>query len=614
MCGIAGFCNYRQNYFLNEELWKKTLVKMRMTVNHRGGDQDGEYLNENVGLAHSRLSIRDVQGARQPMCRRVANNDYVIIYNGEIYNADELAAPLKQKGYVFETSGDTEVILYCYIEYGLEFVSMLNGIYAFAIWDGKEKCLVLYRDRVGIKPLFYSTKNNSLVFGSEIKALFAHPEIIPEADDNTFREIFGLGPARTAGCGVFKGVYEILPGNYAVFSQDGFYEHTYWKLEAKEHTDNYEQTVEMVSFLVKDAITRQMVSDIPVCTFLSGGLDSSIVTAIASDFMSKHNQTLNTFSFDFSGNNLYFKANDYQSSADRPFVEKMLETYSLNHTYLECDENILADLLSAAMESKDLPGMADIDVSLMYFCSIVKKYNKVVLTGECADEIFCGYPWFYRDDLFHAQSFPWSKDFAARTIMLKDELISSLDLNSYIQSSYEKSINSTPLLYGENDEEKRHREISFLNINWFMATLLDRMDRMSMASGLEARVPFADHRIIEYLYNVPWSMKYRDGMEKALLRDACKDLIPTEILFRKKSPYPKIYNPQYESILTDKFQLLLNDAKAPINQFISKEKANRFLSSQKDYGKPWFGQLMAGPQMIAYLLQVNSWLTKYHIY
>ncbi len=613
MCGIAGFCNYRENYLLKEELWKETLVKMRMTVNHRGGDQDGEYLNENVGFAHSRLSIRDVQGARQPMCRRIADNDYVIIYNGEIYNADELAAPLKEKGYIFETSGDTEVILYCYIEYGLEFVSMLNGIYAFAIWDGKEKRLVLYRDRVGVKPLFYSMKNNSLVFGSEIKALFAHPEIIPEADDNTFREIFGLGPARTAGCGVFKGVNEILPGSYAVFSKDCFYEHTYWKLEAKEHTDNYEQTVEMVSFLVKDAITRQMVSDIPICTFLSGGLDSSIVTAIASNFMSKHNQTLNTFSFDFSGNNLYFKANDYQTSADRPFVEKMLEAYNLNHTYLECNENILADLLTAAMQSKDLPGMADIDVSLMYFCSIVKKFNKVVLTGECADEVFCGYPWFYREDLFHAQGFPWSKDFAARTIMLKDELISSLDLNSYIQSSYEQSIRSTPLLYGENEEEKRHRQICFLNINWFMATLLDRMDRMSMASGLEARVPFADHRIIEYLYNVPWSMKYRNGVEKSLLRDACKDLIPSEILFRKKSPYPKIYNPQYESILAKRFQLLINDVNAPINRFISKEKAKSFLSSQKDYGKPWFGQLMAGPQMIAYLLQVNSWLEKYQI-
>ncbi len=613
MCGIAGFCNYRQNYLQKYELWKNTLVEMRMTVNHRGGDQDGEYLNQHVGLAHSRLSIRDVQGARQPMCRRIADNDYVIVYNGEIYNADELAAPLKQKGYVFETSGDTEVILYCYIEYGLDFVSKLNGIYAFAIWDGKDYRLVLYRDRVGVKPLFYSIKNNSLVFGSEIKALFAHPEIIPEVDDNTFREIFGLGPARTAGCGVFKGVNEILPGSYAIFSQNGFYEHTYWKLEAKEHMDNYEETVEKVSYLVKDAITRQMVSDIPVCTFLSGGLDSSIVTAIASDFMRKHNQTLNTFSFDFSGNDLYFKANDFQTSADRPFVEKMLEAYSLNHTYLECDEKILADLLTAAMESKDLPGMADIDVSLMYFCSIVKKYNKVVLTGECADEIFCGYPWFYREDLLAAQSFPWSKDFAARTIMLKDELISSLDLNSYIQSSYEKSIHSTPLLYGENDEEIRHRQISFLNINWFMSTLLDRMDRMSMATGLEARVPFADHRIIEYLYNVPWSMKYRNGVEKSLLRDACKDLIPSDILFRKKSPYPKIYNPQYESILTKRFQLLLNDASAPINQLISKEKAKLFLSSQKDYGKPWFGQLMAGPQMIAYLIQVNSWLIRYHI-
>lgn len=612
MCGIAGFCNYNENYLNRSDYWNRILTSMREKIDHRGGDQAGSYLGRNIGFAHSRLSIRDVEGAVQPMRRRLGEHDYVIIYNGEIYNTDELSAPLRRKGYVFETTGDTEVILYLYMEYGPEFVSMLNGIFAFAIWDGREERLMLCRDRVGVKPLFYSLKNDLIVFGSEIKALFSHPKIFPSIDDNSLREIFGLGPSRTAGCGVFHGINEIMPGNYALFTGDGFAEHNYWTLKAARHTDSYEGTVDYVSFLVKDAVTRQMVSDIPVCTFLSGGLDSSIVTAVAANFMGRDSMTLNTFSFDFSGNDEFFTSNQFQPTRDRPYVEKMIREFPLNHTYLECSEKELADMLPDAMRAKDLPGMTDIDASLMYFCRLVKKQNKVVLTGECADEIFGGYPWFYREELLNADGFPWSTDLAARTMLLNDETISRLGLGEYVRQRYEESISETPKLEGEESpEETRHREICYLNMRWFMSTLLDRMDRMSMSCGLEARVPFADHRIIEYLYNVPWSMKYKGRVEKSLLRDACRGLIPDELLWRKKSPYPKTYDPGYEALLIQKLYKVLNDREAPVNQFISREKVERFLSIPKDYGKPWFGQLMAGPQMLAYILQVNDWLTEY---
>ena len=258
--------------------------------------------------------------------------------------------------------------------------------------------------------------------------------------------------------------------------------------------------------------------------------------------------------------------------------------------------------------------MTDVDASLMYFCSLVKKQNKVALTGECADEIFGGYPWFYRDDLLRTDGFPWSNDFSARTALLTDETIVSLDLKGYARQRYEESIKSVPRLAEESAEESRRREISYLNLCWFMSTLLDRMDRASMSCGLEARVPFADHRIIEYLYNVPWSMKYRNGMEKALLRDACRGLLPDIILNRKKSPYPKIYNPEYEKLLVGKFKQVLQDEKSPIQRFVDREKADRFLSAPKDYGKPWFGQLMAGPQLVAYMLQVNDWMIQYHLF
>lgn len=611
MCGIAGFCDLGADFTQSRGQWSSVLVDMRRAIAHRGHDQTGEYLSSAVGLAHTRLSIRDVAGGRQPMCRSRGGADYAIVYNGEVYNTDELVPDLREKGYVFETTCDTEVILYAYMEYGPDCASLLNGIFAFAIWDGREQRLVLCRDRLGIKPLFYTVQNGLLVFGSELKALFAHPSVTPQADEDSFREIFAIGPARTSGCGVFKGIREVRPGCLAVLSREGFTERPYWVLEAKEHTESYAETVEHVAFLVRDAIQRQMVSDVPVCSFLSGGLDSSIITAAACEYLGQSGGTLNTFSFDFTGNDRYFRSNSFQPSRDRPYVDFLVERLPVQHTYLECDEQALADLLPAAVRAKDLPGMTDVDASLFYFCALVKEHNKVALTGECADEIFGGYPWFYRPELLHADGFPWSHDLAARTCLLREDVVRSLDLGGYARAQYEASLQEVPRLADETGEQQRRREVSYLNMRWFMQTLLDRMDRCSMAHGLEVRVPFADHRIAEYLYNVPWEMKYREGTEKALLRDACAGLLPPEVLWRKKSPYPKTYDPGYETILAGRLQAVLEDPTSPVLQFLDTEKARAFLASPKDYGRPWFGQLMAGPQMMAYLLQVNDWMKFY---
>ncbi|NLH01808.1 MAG: asparagine synthase (glutamine-hydrolyzing), partial [Clostridiales bacterium] len=539
MCGIAGFCGFGQCYTDNYSYWHKILVEMRRSIAHRGNDSAGEYLDDHTGFSHARLSIRDLSFGTQPIIREDAGKKFAIIYNGEIYNTDELKRDLTEAGYIFETTTDTEVILYAYMRYGIDCVNRLNGIYAFAIWDEAYERLFLCRDRFGVKPLFYTTQNGTLVFGSEIKALFCHPYVSPETDMGSFREIFGIGPARTEGNGVFKNISEIRAGHYALFDRHGFRETQYWKLESREHTDSYDETIEKVSYLVRDAITRQMVSDVPVCSFLSGGIDSSIVTAVASEVLAESGAVLNTFSFDFRRNDIYFKSNAFQPERDRPYVCEMLKICKTNHTFLECGEEDLTDLLYPAVDAKDLPGMADVDASLLYFCRLVKKHNKVVLTGECADEIFGGYPWFYRDDLLALDDFPWSHDLQMRTALLNDGFIKELELEDYVRSRYTESLRNAPVLEGESPPERRRREVAFLNIKWFMQTLLDRMDRMSMYSGLEARVPFADHRIAEYLFNVPWEMKSRNGEEKFLLREACKDLLPEKILHRKKSPYPK---------------------------------------------------------------------------
>ena len=613
MCGIAGFCDFQSDFTREHGQWTAVLQDMRRAIAHRGKDQTGEYLRRHVGLAHTRLSIRDLSGGAQPMVRRQDGAEYAIVYNGEVYNTEELKPELERRGHVFETTCDTEVILRAYMEYGPACAEKLNGIFAFAIWDGPRQQLTLFRDRMGVKPLFYALPGGALVFGSEPKALFRHPRVRPEADENSFREIFGIGPARTPGCGVFRGLFEVLPGHLAVFSREGFSQRPYWQLEAREHTDSYGETVEKVSWLLRDAVERQMVSDVPVCSFLSGGIDSSVVTALASNCLQRRGGQLNTFSFDFAHNNESFRSNAFQPSRDRPYVDQVLQLYPLRHTYLECDELTLADLLPKAVWMKDLPGMTDVDASLMYFCALVRQHNKVALTGECADEIFGGYPWFYREELFSADGFPWSSDLSPRTALLSRETIRTLDLEDYVRQRYTEALLQVPCLPGETGVTKRRREISCLNLRWFMQTLLDRMDRTSMSCGLEARVPFADHRIVEYLYNVPWDMKYQDGMEKALLREACKGLLPPELLYRKKSPYPKTYSPLYEQLLAQRLRQVLENREAPVNRFLDREKAERFLTMEKDYGRPWFGQLMAGPQMMAYLLQVNAWMQQYDL-
>lgn len=593
MCGIAGFCNFNYNYNNNKDKWITVLSNMRNSISHRGNDEFGDYLKNNIGLCHTRLSIVDLVTGSQPITRIVNGNEYTIVYNGETYNTEVLKNDLTTKGYEFKTTTDTEVLLYSFIEYGEKFINSVNGIFALAIWNESNKTLYLFRDRVGIKPLFYTFKDNTLIFGSEIKALFEFPNINPEINYDSLREIIGVGPARTSGNGVFKNINELKAGNYIIFNKNNFSQNKYWELISKEHNESYNDTIEHVSFLVNDSVKRQMISDVPVCTFLSGGIDSSIVTAIASNFLKEDGKILNTFSFDFKENDIYFKSNSFQPERDRPYVDKMLKAYNLNHTYLECNESDLAELLYDAVDAKDLPGMADVDASLLYFCSLVKKHNKVALTGECADEIFGGYPWFHSKEAFKANIFPWTRNMEVRKLLFSDELINKLNIDEYAQNKYNESIKNVPYLDGENSTEKRRREISYLNLKWFMTTLLDRMDRTSMYCGLEARVPFADHRIIEYVWNVPWEYKCNNGVVKSLLREASKNLLPDELLYRKKSPYPKTYNPKYEKILSDKLINIINDNNSPIQPLIDKEKIIKFIKTPYDYGKPWFGQLMA---------------------
>lgn len=613
MCGIAGFANFEMDFKQSEKKWLSILEEMSHAQKHRGPDDEGVFISENCALAHVRLSIIDLTTGHQPMVRRAGNTQCTIVYNGEIYNMPELKSALRTEGAEFTTTSDTEVILTGYMMYGCDFIKHLNGIFAIAIWDDRKKKVFLFRDRAGVKPCFYTMLNNTLIFSSEIKGILKYPGVEAVIDKEGLCEIFGLGPAKTYGKGIFKDIKEVLPGHYLEFDRGGIKEHCYWKLESRPHEETWEETTEHTRYLIKDAVTKQMLSDVPIATFLSGGVDSSLVTAICSEELRKQGKTLTTYSFDFKDNNVNFKANAFQPSQDRPWVDKVKDYAKTEHIYLECRNEELYNYLFEAVDARDLPCMADVESSMLYFCRKVAKRHKVTLTGECADEIFGGYPWFHKKECFEADCFPWSMDFTPRTMLLRDEVAHELPLEEYAKAAYRKTVAETPVLEGESPEEKRRREIAYLNLKWFMQTLLDRMDRTSMHTGLEARVPFADYRIIEYVWNVPWDMKYHDGIVKGLLRAAGEEYLPKEVLYRKKSPYPKTYDPAYEKKVREAVIEVMHDSKAPLRTLIDRRKIESFMEQPSDYGRPFYGQLMAGPQLLAYLLQVNYWLESYHI-
>ena len=609
MCGFVGFANFEEDISKKEAILKN----MNETLKRRGPDEDGYYIDKHAELAHKRLIVIDPEGGKQPMIENFLSNTYIIVYNGQIYNTKELKEELVRNGFNIKSHSDTEILLKSYIHYGKDVVKHLNGIFAFAILDTKNNEIFLARDHFGVKPLFYTLVDNTLIFASEIKALFEYPGVKKIVDSQGILELFGIGPAHTPGLTVFKGIYEIKPAHFAVFNNSGLHIKRYWKLQSKEHEDSFGQTCEHLKFLLNDAITRQLVSDVPLCTFLSGGLDSSIITKFASDYHKANGMPpLDTYSIDYVDNDKNFVKSDFQPNSDSFYVDFISQRLGTNHHKIVIDTPELADSLEDAMIARDTPGMADIDSSLLLFCKYVKKDMTVSLTGECADEIFGGYPWFFREDALKSNTFPWSISTSERQKLLNPYIGEKIKLKDYIDYRYDESLKEVEILDTDSKETAEKRKISHLTLNWFMQTLLDRSDRMAMYNGFELRVPFCDYRLAQYVCNIPWEWKALKGREKGLLRYICKDFLPSEIVDRKKSPYPKTHNPTYLAKVKGMLSKIMEDKNAPINNLLNRDYILEILDTDgKAFTRPWFGQLMVGPQLMAYLCQVNMWLEKY---
>lgn len=586
------------------------VLRMLDTMARRGPDDRGIYQKHDCALLHTRLAVIDPAGGQQPMSLWVGDERYVIVYNGELYNTGELRRELIGLGHVFDDRSDTAVVLHAYVHWGQACLERLNGIFAFGIWREKSGELFLARDRIGVKPLFYAQNGEKLVFASEIKTILASG-MPARLDREGAVALLMLGPGRMPGSGVFHGIRELEPGECAVFREGELTKRRYWYLRDREHRENFEETAEQVRYLVTDAIRRQMVSDVPTGTFLSGGLDSSLITAVCAREMAQRGEKLPTFSVDYENNSRYFQASKFQPNADQEYIDIMVSALDTRHCLTVLTSEDLVAALEEATIARDLPGMADVDFSLLAFCREIRKDVTVALSGECADEIFGGYPWYRDPQVRELAGFPWAQNTRQRAAVLAPALASGPDPEEMVMQIYLDTCRESDILPGTSSQEVRMKQMVNLNFRWFMQTLLDRKDRMSMYSALEVRVPFCDYRIAEYLYGVPWEFKDYQGKEKGLLRHAMAGILPEQVLWRKKSPYPKTFDPRYTALVRQRLDGILADDTAPIHQLVSREALTELIGQDSPW--PWYGQLMKQPQIMAYFVQLDFWLRHYQV-
>lgn len=606
MCGIGGFVDYERDARRGGPI----LHGMKRTLTPRGPDAEGTYFDEDAALVHRRLIVIDPEGGKQPM--HSPDRNTIIIYNGELYNTPELRTELMSRGHKFVGHSDTEVLLHAYLEWKTDAFARLNGIFAFAIWEKRERRLTLCRDRLGVKPLFFAPIRNGLTFGSTIDTVLCHPEIEPALNEDGLRTLLLLGPARPPESGVFRQIKSLLPGHFAVLTPENFTDHVYWQLEAHEHEDDLPTTIERTHELICDAARRQLVSDVPLACFLSGGLDSSILSMLAAKDYAARGETLHTWSVDYRDNDKYFTKSIFQPNSDDSYIDQMVDFLGTHHHRVVLEPEALCAALLPATDARALPGMADVDSSLLLFCAAVKRGGTTVcLSGECADELFGGYPWYHREEILFEDTFPWSRSVGLRLGLLTPDAVRNGE--EFVRQHYRDTCDRAPKLPSDDKKAARMREMFVLNLDWFMATLLDRKDRMSMYSGLEVRVPFCDHRIVEYAYNMPWDFKSLEGREKGIVRRAFADELPKEIVYRKKSPYPKTFHPVYTRLCADYVRRIFEDNTSVAASLFDRNAVQKLMQRPESLAEPWFGQLMRTPQIFAYIIQLDRWFRHYHV-
>ncbi|MFB8032844.1 asparagine synthase (glutamine-hydrolyzing) [Streptomyces sp. NPDC056004] len=608
MCGITGWVSFDRDLRAAEAA--ATLDAMTQTMSCRGPDDRGTWTDGHASLGHRRLAIIDLPGGRQPMTVDTPEGPVALVYSGEAYNFTALRGELTARGHRFTTDSDTEVVLRGYLEWGEALAERLNGMYAFALWDGRHDRLVMIRDRMGVKPFYYWPTPDGVLFGSEPKAILANPLARPRVTLDGLRELFTV--VKTPGHAVWDGMHEVEPGTVVTVDRGGLHRHVYWRLETRPHTDDRDTTIATVRSLLDDIVRRQLVSDVPRCVLLSGGLDSSAVTALAARQLAESGEKVRTFAVDFVGRTENFVPDELRTTPDTPFVHDVAQQSGTLHRDIVLDPDTLADpeVRARMIRARDLPmGFGDMDASLYLLFRAIREHSTVALSGESADEVFGGYLQFFDERARAADNFPWlvrmAEHFGEDSDVLRDDLGRALDLEGYVRRSYGAAVAGIERLPGESDFEYRMRRICHLHLTRFVRVLLDRKDRASMAVGLEVRVPFCDHRLVEYVYNAPWALKSFDGREKSLLREATADVLPRSVYDRTKSPYPSTQDPKYALALQEQARELLARPDHRVFDLIDRDRLRR----AADHGAP---QITAASRRgLERTLDLATWLDLY---
>jgi asparagine synthase (glutamine-hydrolysing) len=614
MCGITGWVDFDRD--LSQA--GTTIEAMTETLRRRGPDDGGTWTHRHVALGHRRLAVIDPAGGAQPMQspEQTAGEAPLVVlaYNGEIYNFQELRQELEGLGHHFRSHSDTEVLLRGYMEWKAEVVHKLNGIYAFAVWDAAQEELLLVRDRLGVKPLFYFPTQSGVIFGSEPKAILANPLVERRAGREELCD--ALLFLRTPGRVPFSGMHEVKPGHLLRVRRGSIHEERYWRLEARAHTDSHSETVKTIRRLLDDIVARQMMSDVPLCSLLSGGLDSSAVTALAQrSLRAQGGGQLSTFCVDFVGHTEGFQADPIRPSPDAPFAREVADFVDSDHHTIMLDKSRLLDpaVREAVLGAWDLPyNFGDLDVSLYLLFAGVREHATVALSGEAADELFGGYLWFSDAGAMQADTFPWLKLAAHRGLnpaaLFQPWFIERLKLADYQADLYQAALAEVPRLPGENERESRLREISYLTLTRWLPILLEKKDRMSMAVGLEGRVPFCDHRLVEYVFNIPWAMKQSYELEKGLLREAVKDVLPESVIKRKKAAYPSLQDSGYDRAMVGWLRNMASDPASPLQALLLPEGVERLVTKTQDQNLSEFERIL-----VETTVRLDGWITKYQV-
>ncbi|MEV7597698.1 asparagine synthase (glutamine-hydrolyzing) [Kitasatospora sp. NPDC089797] len=610
MSGLVGWIDFRRDLVEHEDV----LHAMTDTMRLRGPDTEGLWISGHAALGHRGLSTSGTRAGSQPLPVDGERGSVVVAHIGEVYNADELRRELEGFGATFRSGSTAEVIGHAFLLWGSEFVTRVNGAYAFAIWDVRTRRAVLGRDRLGVKPLYYYAHGSGVLFATEPKGIMANPLFEARLDLTSLPLV--LQPRLALpGETPLAGLAEVPPATVVTCSDTGLTRWRYWQLTSEPHHQDFDGTARHVRELLEDTVSRQLASDVPLGAMLSGGVDSTSVAALAAQALRKEapDRALDTFCVQFESDDAHWVATELRPDIDAPYAAAAAEFLGTRHTTLTASTQQLLDVIPATRRARDLPGWGQFDASMYLLFQQMRRNCTVALTGEAADEVFGGYPYFFKDDVLGGSGFPWMGNGPKLSDYLSPEVTRLVDPQEDERARYAQLLSEVPRLTGEDAQNARMREVFFLGLSGPLAVILDRKERMSMSLGLDVRVPFCDHRLVEYVWNVPWSIKSRGGV-KGLLKAAMADVLPSGTVNRKKSAYPHVQNPEYDRTLVREAAWIVNDRASPLAPLFDTERMNGLI--RRIGANELRSELPGGSNQAALLIQLvelHHWVDEYRV-